>query len=160
MSSSVAFPRLSASYTTALLCLLDVHGVSQYPCRAQARVQALCSVSPFLERVMYSGVSTYCAHSVVVIPAHAGIQAAPRIWIPAYAGMTFPPLSMHIAKRATCITRSRALDAASRRAPVRDAAPPRVRHPHARGGPPPVRQSVSPLGMSRHAPPLLASMSG
>ena len=44
-----------------------------------------------LERVMYSGVSTYCTRSVVVIPAHAGIQAAPRIWIPAYAGMTFHP---------------------------------------------------------------------
>ena len=40
---------------------------------------------------MYSGVSTYCTRSVVVIPAHAGIQAAPRIWIPAYAGMTFHP---------------------------------------------------------------------
>ena len=38
---------------------------------------------------MYSGVSTYCACSAVVIPAHAGSQAAPRIWIPAYAGMTF-----------------------------------------------------------------------
>jgi hypothetical protein len=39
---------------------------------------------------MYSGVYTYRAHRVVVIPAHAGIQAAPRIWIPAYAGMTLP----------------------------------------------------------------------
>ena len=39
---------------------------------------------------MYSGVSLDGARSVVVIPAHAGIQAAPRIWIPAYAGMTFP----------------------------------------------------------------------
>jgi len=38
---------------------------------------------------MYSNVSTYGARSVVVIPAHAGIQAALRIWIPAYAGMTF-----------------------------------------------------------------------
>ncbi len=38
---------------------------------------------------MYSGVSTDGTRSVVVIPAHAGIQAAPRIWIPAYAGMTF-----------------------------------------------------------------------
>ena len=38
---------------------------------------------------MYSGVSTYCTHGGVVIPAHAGIQAAPRLWIPAYAGMTF-----------------------------------------------------------------------
>jgi hypothetical protein len=27
--------------------------------------------------------------ALVVIPAHAGIQAAPRIWIPACAGMTF-----------------------------------------------------------------------
>jgi hypothetical protein len=27
---------------------------------------------------------------VVVIPAHAGIQAIPWLWIPAYAGMTFP----------------------------------------------------------------------
>jgi len=34
-------------------------------------------------------VSTDGARGVVVIPAHAGIQAAPRIWIPAYAGMTF-----------------------------------------------------------------------
>jgi len=25
---------------------------------------------------------------MVVMPAHAGIQAVPRIWIPAYAGMT------------------------------------------------------------------------
>ena len=39
-------------------------------------------------RVMYSGVSTYGTRGGVVIPAHAGIQAAPRIWIPAYAGMT------------------------------------------------------------------------
>jgi len=30
-----------------------------------------------LERVMYSRVSTYNARSVVVIPAHAGIQAVP-----------------------------------------------------------------------------------
>jgi hypothetical protein len=37
---------------------------------------------------MYPGVSTYDACSVGVIPAHAGIQAAPQIWIPAYAGMT------------------------------------------------------------------------
>ena len=28
-------------------------------------------------------------HGVKVIPAYAGIQAVPRIWIPAYAGMTF-----------------------------------------------------------------------
>jgi hypothetical protein len=45
-----------------------------------------------------------------VIPAHAGIQAVPRIWIPAYAGMTFH-LDIHdtfkqIAARSTCITRS------------------------------------------------------
>ena len=38
---------------------------------------------------MYSGVSTDGARSVVVIPAYAGIQAAPRIRIPAFAGMTF-----------------------------------------------------------------------
>ena len=38
---------------------------------------------------MYSGVSTDGARRVVVIPAYAGIQAAPRIRIPAYAGMTF-----------------------------------------------------------------------
>ena len=38
---------------------------------------------------MYSGVSTYYARSVVVIPAHVGIPAAPRVWIPASAGMTF-----------------------------------------------------------------------
>ena len=46
-----------------------------------------------LERVMYSGVSTDGARRVVVIPAHAGIQAVPRIWIPAYAGMTLYPYS-------------------------------------------------------------------
>jgi len=38
---------------------------------------------------MHSGASTDGARRVVVIPAHAGIQAAPRLWIPAYAGMTF-----------------------------------------------------------------------
>jgi len=38
---------------------------------------------------MYSGVSTYGACSMVVIPAHAGIQAAPRNWIPADTGMTW-----------------------------------------------------------------------
>jgi hypothetical protein len=43
-----------------------------------------------LERVMYSRVSAYGVRRVVVIPAHAGIQAVPRIWIPAYAGMTCP----------------------------------------------------------------------
>ena len=42
---------------------------------------------------MYSGVSAYCTCRVVVMPAHAGIQAAPQIWIPAYAGMTFYPYS-------------------------------------------------------------------
>ena len=52
-----------------------------------------------IERVMYSGVSTDGARSVVVIPAHAGIQAAPRIWIPASAGMTFP-LYIHAPDRA------------------------------------------------------------
>jgi hypothetical protein len=45
-------------------------------------------------RVMYSGVSTYCTCGGVVIPAYAGIQAALRSWIPAYAGMTFL-LSIH-----------------------------------------------------------------
>jgi len=39
---------------------------------------------------MYSRVSTYGVRSVVVIPAHAGIQAVPLIWLPACAGMTFP----------------------------------------------------------------------
>jgi hypothetical protein len=34
--------------------------------------------------------STDGARRVVVIPAHAGIQVVPRIWIPAYAGMTCP----------------------------------------------------------------------
>jgi len=43
---------------------------------------------------MYSRVSTDGARRVVVIPAHAGTQVAPRIWIPAYAGMTFS-LSSH-----------------------------------------------------------------
>ena len=36
---------------------------------------------------MYARVSTDGARSVVVIPAHAGIQAAPRNWISASAGM-------------------------------------------------------------------------
>jgi len=40
-----------------------------------------------IERVMYSGVSTDGTRGGVVIPAYAGIQAAPRLWIPAYAGM-------------------------------------------------------------------------
>ena len=48
---------------------------------------------------MYSGVSTYGTRSVVVIPAYAGIQAAPRLWIPAYAGMTLH-LSIHAPGRA------------------------------------------------------------
>ena len=39
------------------------------------------------------GGSTCGARRVVVIPAHAGIPAAPRIWIPAYAGMTLYPYS-------------------------------------------------------------------
>ena len=34
--------------------------------------------------------STDGARRVVVIPVHAGIQVVPQIWIPAYAGMTFP----------------------------------------------------------------------
>ena len=42
-------------------------------------------------RVMYFEVSTYGTRGGVVIPAHTGIQAAPQIWIPAYAGMTFHP---------------------------------------------------------------------
>ena len=39
---------------------------------------------------MHSRESTDGVRSVVVIPAHAGIQAVPRIWIPAAAGMTLP----------------------------------------------------------------------
>ena len=50
--------------------------------------QALYDSAP-LERVMYFRASTYCVRSVVVIPAYAGIQAVPRIWIPACAVMTF-----------------------------------------------------------------------
>ena len=38
---------------------------------------------------MHSGVQTSRAGNMIVIPAHAGIQAVPRNWIPAYAGMTF-----------------------------------------------------------------------
>ena len=38
---------------------------------------------------MYASLSTDGARRVRGIPAHAGSQAAPRIWIPAYAGMTF-----------------------------------------------------------------------
>ena len=52
-----------------------------------------------IERVMYSGVSTDGVRSVVVIPAHAGIPAAPQIWIPADAGMTFH-LYIHAPDRA------------------------------------------------------------
>jgi hypothetical protein len=48
---------------------------------------------------MYSRVSTYGVRSVVVIPAHTGIQAIPRSWIPASAGMTFH-LYMHAPGRA------------------------------------------------------------
>jgi hypothetical protein len=64
-----------------------------------------------LERVMHSGAWTYGPHRVMVIPAQAGIQEVPGIWIPAYAGMTLH-LDIHrtskqIAKRSTCITRSR-----------------------------------------------------
>ena len=36
-----------------------------------------------------SGVLTYHPLSTMVIPAYAGIQAVPRCWIPACAGMTF-----------------------------------------------------------------------
>jgi hypothetical protein len=43
-----------------------------------------------LERVMYSRGSTDGARYVVVIPAHAGIQTVPQIWLPADAGMTWP----------------------------------------------------------------------
>ncbi len=52
-----------------------------------------------LERVMSSRVSTYGVRSAVVIPAHAGIQAVPRIWIPASAGMTLH-LDIHAPGRA------------------------------------------------------------
>jgi len=37
---------------------------------------------------MYSSVSTYGVRGAVVMPAHAGIQAVPRLRIPAYAGWT------------------------------------------------------------------------
>jgi hypothetical protein len=37
---------------------------------------------------MSAGVSTYSTRSVAVNPAYTGIQVAPRIWIPASAGMT------------------------------------------------------------------------
>jgi hypothetical protein len=39
---------------------------------------------------MDSRVSAYGVRRVVVIPAYAEIQAVPRIWIPAYSGMTLP----------------------------------------------------------------------
>jgi len=42
-----------------------------------------------LERVMYFRSADIPRHSVKVIPAYAGIQAVPQIWIPAYAGITF-----------------------------------------------------------------------
>jgi hypothetical protein len=44
-----------------------------------------------LERVMHSGVLLYRTHKARVMPAEAGIQVVPGIWIPACAGMTFPP---------------------------------------------------------------------
>jgi hypothetical protein len=63
-----------------------------------------------LERVMHSGVQTDHVHGRMVIPAYAGIQEIPGIWLPAYAGMTFHldlhGLSKQIAARSTCITRS------------------------------------------------------
>ena len=37
---------------------------------------------------MPGSVLTYDARRVVVMPAYAGIQAVPRLWIPASAGMT------------------------------------------------------------------------
>ena len=44
-----------------------------------------------IERIMDSRVSTYNARSVVVIPAPAGIPAAPWIvFLKGFAGMTFP----------------------------------------------------------------------
>ena len=50
---------------------------------------------------MYSGVSTYCTRSVVVMPAPVGIQVAPRIWIPASAGMTFHLYTKSLDERMT-----------------------------------------------------------
>ena len=58
------------------------------PCRSYDEAP-ITSKTISLERIMYSGVSTDGARRVVLIPGHVGIQAAPRIWIPAYAGMTF-----------------------------------------------------------------------
>jgi hypothetical protein len=37
---------------------------------------------------MHSGALTCRAHRAIVMPAHAGIQEVPGIWIPACAGMT------------------------------------------------------------------------
>ena len=53
---------------------------------------------------MYSGVLTDCARSLMVIPAHAGIQTTPGAWIQAYAGMTLPLCSIPMAERSTGIT--------------------------------------------------------
>jgi hypothetical protein len=39
---------------------------------------------------MHSGALLYRTHKARVMPAEAGIQAVPGIWIPACAGMTFP----------------------------------------------------------------------
>jgi hypothetical protein len=66
----------------------------------------------------------------MVIPAHAGIQEVPEIWIPAYAGMTFHRdihyTSRQIAERSTCITRSSELQRPRTPASVRQwvASPP------------------------------------
>jgi hypothetical protein len=43
---------------------------------------------------MHSGALLYRTHKARVMPAEAGIQALPGIWILACAGMTFP-LSFH-----------------------------------------------------------------
>jgi hypothetical protein len=43
-----------------------------------------------LERVMHSGALLYRTHKVMVMPAEAGIQVVPGLWIPACTGMTFP----------------------------------------------------------------------
>jgi len=55
------------------------------------------------ERVMYSGVSTDCVCSTVVIPAHAGIQVAPGSGSRRTPGWRCISRSMHLAERATCI---------------------------------------------------------
>jgi glutamyl-tRNA synthetase len=56
--------------------------------------EGLRTVEPFnaatLERVMHSGAWLYRTHKARVMPAAAGIQAVPGLWIPACAGMTFP----------------------------------------------------------------------